>query len=153
MNKKQLIAKISATLNLSKADAERTFDSITNIILDALKSEAMPAARAVALALEEVPKLSTVVVREVTLSFVISKLAFKRASVPAAVSTEIPAIPAARSAVLDSRDITFELRFATPDTAAVSRLPWDPEAPVMVRVSPPVSEIVKEPSLRELGPI
>ena len=37
MNKKQLVAKISSTLNLSKADAERTFDSITNIILDALK--------------------------------------------------------------------------------------------------------------------
>ena len=39
MNKKQLIAKISSTLNLSKADAERTFDSITNIILDALKND------------------------------------------------------------------------------------------------------------------
>ena len=39
MNKKQLVAKISSTLNLSKADAERTFDSITNIILDALKND------------------------------------------------------------------------------------------------------------------
>ena len=39
MNKKQLVAKISSTLNLSKADAERTFDSITNIILDALKDD------------------------------------------------------------------------------------------------------------------
>ena len=39
MNKKQLIAKISGTMNLSKADAERTFDGMTNIILDALKSD------------------------------------------------------------------------------------------------------------------
>ena len=39
MNKKQLVAKISSTLNLSKADAERTFDSIINIILDALKDD------------------------------------------------------------------------------------------------------------------
>ena len=39
MNKKQLIAKISSELNLSKADAEKTFDSITNIILGALKSD------------------------------------------------------------------------------------------------------------------
>ena len=30
MNKKQLIAKLSGSLNLSKADAERTFDTITN---------------------------------------------------------------------------------------------------------------------------
>ncbi len=37
MNKKQLVAKISSTLGQSKADAERTFDSITTIILDALK--------------------------------------------------------------------------------------------------------------------
>ncbi len=37
MNKKQLIAKLSGSLNLSKADAERTFDTITNTILDALK--------------------------------------------------------------------------------------------------------------------
>ena len=33
MNKKQLVAKISSTLGQSKADAERTFDSITTIIL------------------------------------------------------------------------------------------------------------------------
>ena len=39
MNKKQLVAKISSNMNLSKADAERTFDSITNIILDALKND------------------------------------------------------------------------------------------------------------------
>ena len=39
MNKKQLVAKISSTLNLSKADAERTFDSIINTILDALKDD------------------------------------------------------------------------------------------------------------------
>ena len=32
MNKKQLVAKISSTLGQSKADAERTFDSITTII-------------------------------------------------------------------------------------------------------------------------
>ena len=34
MNKKQLIVKLSGSLNLSKADAERTFDTITNTILD-----------------------------------------------------------------------------------------------------------------------
>ena len=28
MNKKQLVAKISSTMNLSKADAERTFETI-----------------------------------------------------------------------------------------------------------------------------
>ena len=39
MNKKQLVAKISTTLGQSKADAERTFDSITTIILDALKND------------------------------------------------------------------------------------------------------------------
>ena len=39
MNKKQLIAKLSGSLNLSKADAERTFDIITNTILDALKGD------------------------------------------------------------------------------------------------------------------
>jgi len=39
MNKKQLIAKLSGSLNLSKADAERTFDTITNTILDALKGD------------------------------------------------------------------------------------------------------------------
>ena len=33
MNKKQLIAQLSGSLNLSKADAERTFDTITNTIL------------------------------------------------------------------------------------------------------------------------
>ena len=37
MNKKQLVAKISSTLGQSKADAERTFDSITTIILNELK--------------------------------------------------------------------------------------------------------------------
>ena len=37
MNKKQLVVKLSGALNLSKADAERTFDTITNTILDALK--------------------------------------------------------------------------------------------------------------------
>ena len=37
MNKKQLVAKISTTLGQSKADAERTFDSITTIILNDLK--------------------------------------------------------------------------------------------------------------------
>ena len=39
MNKKQLIAKLSGSLNLSKADAERTFDTITKTILDALKGD------------------------------------------------------------------------------------------------------------------
>ena len=39
MNKKQLVGKISASMNLSKADAERTFDTITNTILDALKGD------------------------------------------------------------------------------------------------------------------
>ena len=39
MNKKQLVVKISSTLGQSKADAERTFDSITTIILDALKND------------------------------------------------------------------------------------------------------------------
>ena len=39
MNKKQLIAKLSGSFNLSKADAERTFDTITNTILDALKGD------------------------------------------------------------------------------------------------------------------
>ena len=37
MNKKQLVAKLAVSLNQSKADAERTFDTITNTILDALK--------------------------------------------------------------------------------------------------------------------
>ena len=39
MNKKQLIASAFRLLNLSKADAERTFDTITNTILDALKGD------------------------------------------------------------------------------------------------------------------
>ena len=39
MNKKQLVAKISSTLGQSKADAERTFDSITTIILNELKND------------------------------------------------------------------------------------------------------------------
>ena len=39
MNKKQLVAKISSSMNLSKADAERTFDGITEIILGCLKSD------------------------------------------------------------------------------------------------------------------
>ena len=33
MNKKQLVAKLAGSLNQSKADAERTFDTITNTIL------------------------------------------------------------------------------------------------------------------------
>jgi len=37
MNKKQLIAKIAASMSLNKADAERTFDGITEIILSCLK--------------------------------------------------------------------------------------------------------------------
>ena len=37
MNKKQLVGKISSSMNLSKADAERTFDGITEIILNCLK--------------------------------------------------------------------------------------------------------------------
>ena len=39
MNKKQLIAKISSSMNVNKADAERTFDGITEIILSCLKSD------------------------------------------------------------------------------------------------------------------
>ena len=39
MNKKQLVGKISASMNLSKADAERTFDGITDIILSCLKGD------------------------------------------------------------------------------------------------------------------
>ena len=39
MNKKQLVASLSGSLSLSKADAERTFDTITNTILDALKGD------------------------------------------------------------------------------------------------------------------
>ena len=39
MNKKQLVAKISSSMNLNKADAERTFDGITEIILSCLKSD------------------------------------------------------------------------------------------------------------------
>ena len=39
MNKKQLMNKIATKLNQSKADAERTFDSILNLILDSLKND------------------------------------------------------------------------------------------------------------------
>ena len=39
MNKKQLVNKIASTLSQSKADAERTFDTISTIILDCLKSD------------------------------------------------------------------------------------------------------------------
>tara|TARA_B100000586_G_C19748925_1_gene277067 strand:- start:24 stop:299 length:276 start_codon:yes stop_codon:yes gene_type:complete len=39
MNKKQLINKIATTMNQSKADAERTFDGILDIILSCLKSD------------------------------------------------------------------------------------------------------------------
>ena len=39
MNKKQLVNKIASTLSQSKADAERTFVTITQIILDCLKSD------------------------------------------------------------------------------------------------------------------
>jgi len=39
MNKKQLVGKISSSMNLSKADAERTFDGITDIILSCLKGD------------------------------------------------------------------------------------------------------------------
>ena len=39
MNKKQLIGKISSSMNLSKADAERQFDGITEIILSCLKND------------------------------------------------------------------------------------------------------------------
>ena len=39
MNKKQLVNKIAQTLSQSKADAERTYDTITQIILDCLKSD------------------------------------------------------------------------------------------------------------------
>ena len=39
MNKKQLVNKIATTLSQSKADAERTFDTITQIILDCLKGD------------------------------------------------------------------------------------------------------------------
>ena len=39
MNKKQLVAKLAGSLNQSKADAERTFDTISNTILDALKND------------------------------------------------------------------------------------------------------------------
>ena len=39
MNKKQLVAKISSSMNLSKADAERQFDGITEIILNCLKND------------------------------------------------------------------------------------------------------------------
>ena len=39
MNKKQLVNKIASTLSQSKADAERTFDTITQVILDCLKND------------------------------------------------------------------------------------------------------------------
>jgi len=39
MNKKQLMSKIATTLNQSKADAERTFDSILSLNLDCLKND------------------------------------------------------------------------------------------------------------------
>ena len=39
MNKKQLMNKIATALNQSKADAERTFDTILNLILDCLKND------------------------------------------------------------------------------------------------------------------
>ena len=39
MNKKQLVNKIAGSMNQSKADAERTFDTITGIILDCLKND------------------------------------------------------------------------------------------------------------------
>ena len=39
MNKKHLVNKIATSLNQSKADAERTFDTITEIILGCLKSD------------------------------------------------------------------------------------------------------------------
>ena len=39
MNKKQLVNKIAVKLNQSKADAERTVDSILNLILDCLKGD------------------------------------------------------------------------------------------------------------------
>ena len=39
MNKKQLVGKISSSMNMNKADAERTFDGITEIILACLKSD------------------------------------------------------------------------------------------------------------------
>ena len=39
MNKKQLINKIASSMNQSKADAERTFDGITEIILSCLKND------------------------------------------------------------------------------------------------------------------
>ena len=39
MNKKQVMSKIATTMNQSKADAERTFDSILKLILDCLKND------------------------------------------------------------------------------------------------------------------
>jgi len=39
MNKKQLVTKISAALNQSKVEAERMFDTTTQIILDSLKND------------------------------------------------------------------------------------------------------------------
>src|SRR6056300_1836722 len=63
-------------------------------------------ANAAALELDEVPKLSTVVVRELTLSFVISKLAFNLVSVPVAVSTvDRVAISDASAAALEFAEL------------------------------------------------
>ena len=39
MNKKQLITQLSGSLNLSRFDAERTFDKITDTILDDVKGD------------------------------------------------------------------------------------------------------------------
>ena len=39
MNKKQLVVKLSGALNLSKAYTERTVDTITNAMVDALKGD------------------------------------------------------------------------------------------------------------------
>jgi DNA-binding protein HU-beta len=39
MNKKQLVAKIATACNMGKSDAEKTFDKIQDIILDALKND------------------------------------------------------------------------------------------------------------------
>ena len=39
MNKNQLITSLSGSLNLSKADAERTYATISHTILDALKGD------------------------------------------------------------------------------------------------------------------
>ncbi len=36
MNKKQLVCKLAGSLNQRNSDADRTFDTITNTILEAL---------------------------------------------------------------------------------------------------------------------